>query len=139
MGDFCQRIMEWRESDQDERRQCGRIRVELLKSNLGRVVDLSATGMKVHCRSWFRPRKKRTRVVLRCIDGISTIPASIVRVQRIGPRTWELGIEFARINDKLRSRLVEIARLAGARRMVDPTARRTDPPADVDRKVARSA
>lgn len=139
MGDFCQRIMEWRESDKDERRQCGRIRVELLKSNLGRVVDLSAGGMKVHCKSWFRPRMRRTRIVLRCIDGISTIPAKIVRVKRLGPCSWELGIEFARINDKLRARLVEIARLAGARRMVDPVLRRADPSADVERDVARSA
>ncbi len=139
MGDPIHRLMQWGERAQEERRRCGRIHVELLKCNLGSVVDLSASGMKVHRKSLFRPRCRRTRVVLRTIDGVSTVPARIVRVRKIAPRTWDLGIEFVRINDRLRARLVEIARLAGARTIVNPSMRRTDPLARIDEQVRRSA
>ncbi len=121
MGDYTQRIMQWAESGQDERRRCGRIHTELLKCNLGSVVDLSASGMKVRRKSIFRPRRRRTRVVLRTIDGVSTIPARIVRVHKIAPRTWDLGIEFARIDERMRTRITEIARLAGVRTTVNPS------------------
>lgn len=139
MGDYTRRIMQWAESAQDERRRCGRINVELLRCNLGTVVDLSASGMKVRRKSFFRPRCRRTRVVLRTIDGVSTIPARIVRVRKIGSRTWDLGVEFARISDRLRARIVEIARLAGARTVVNPSMRRTDPLAQVDEQLRKSA
>ncbi len=139
MGGYTQRLMQWTQSTQAERRRCGRIHVELLRCNLGSVMDLSASGMKVQRKSLFRPRRRRTRVVLRTIDGVTTIPARIVRVRKIAPRTWDLGIEFARISDRLRARIVEIARLAGTRTLINPSMRRTDPLARFDEQRRRSA
>lgn len=121
MAGFTQRIMDWSREGRKEKRRCGRIRVELIKSNLGEIVDMSGQGLRIRRKSMFKPRLGSTTVVLKTLDGVSTIPARVVRVQSVGPRLWEFGIEFDNLNEDMRTTLNNIARVSCARRSLDPS------------------
>ncbi len=131
MAGFTKRIMEWSREGREENRRCGRIRVELIKSNLGEIVDMSGQGMRIHRKSMFKPKIGPTKVVLRTLEGVSTIPARIVRVKSIRPRFWELGVEFDELSEEMRATLSNIARISCARRTFETTH-----PAEEQRKSA---
>ncbi len=121
MTGFTQRIMGWSRDGRKEKRRCGRIRVELIKSNLGEIVDMSGQGLRIRRKSMFKPKLGSTTVVLKTLDGVSTIPARIVRVESIGSRLWELGIKFENLSEDLRTTLTNIARVSCAGRSIDPS------------------
>ncbi len=121
MAGFTQRIKGWSRDGRKEKRRCGRIRVELIKSNLGEIMDMSGQGLRIRRKSMFKPKLGPITVVLKTLAGISTIPARVVRVESRGSRIWELGVEFVDVSEDMRTTLNSIARVSCARRSIDPS------------------
>ena len=59
--------MDWSREGRKEKRRCGRIRVELIKSNLGEIMDMSGQGLRIRRKSMFKPRIGRTTVVMKTL------------------------------------------------------------------------
>lgn len=100
-------------SRDDDRRTCGRLRTEQLQTDLGQVVNLSGSGMRVLARQSRLERLGETLDIT--IAGLGeriTVRATIVWSRRIGFRRHVLGFRFADLPQRERSRLTELARTA---------------------------
>lgn len=100
-------------------RRHGRIRVTDANSTLGRVIDISASGMRVRCRT--RPPEPGTQVRA-TIEGPTCrteSEARVVWVRKLGWLHFEMGLEFVAPGAEVRACLLEIARGAGNGRGLD--------------------
>lgn len=92
-------------------RRHGRIRCESATLPSGRVVDLSASGMRVVLRR--RPAVRpgdELRTTLNCPGGQVPVTLRVVWVRRCGLFHHELGGEFRDVSAELRRALTELAR-----------------------------
>ncbi|MEM7227653.1 MAG: DnaJ domain-containing protein [Planctomycetota bacterium] len=81
-----------------------------MSSDIGEVVDLSATGMRAVTRG--KPPFKVGQVVplrLRITQGSLNLHAQIVRVRRQGLRSYDIGIRFVKLDAKLKRALQSLA------------------------------
>ncbi len=88
-----------------------RFSTDLLTSTLGEVVDLSGSGARVRCTG--RPDISVGQVLPVTIKSNQcqvTLKSRVVRVQRAGFRTVEIGITFIEIKPGLRAALHHLAR-----------------------------
>jgi c-di-GMP-binding flagellar brake protein YcgR len=100
----------------DERRRYGRLRCENATSCIGKILDISASGMRV---------LRRGRLLLEVGNELSitvhpdpdagepflTLPSRVVWIERVGFRKHMYGIEFAELSDEQKRRLSELARV----------------------------
>jgi hypothetical protein len=92
-------------------RQTGRVRLELVSSNWGRVVDISAGGARVR-----GPRRLAAKVGstiplrLSTADAEITVPARVVWKRRVGLFAGEMGLVFDALNRGQQFFLMSLAR-----------------------------
>ena len=100
-------------------RKHGRLRVEGLTCDRGRILDLSISGVRLRTRSAWGPGETR-QVTLRSAGASLSAPAKCVWSRREGLFTWTLGLSFEEASpEQLRAvgelALVYAARLEAAR------------------------
>lgn len=97
----------------DDRRNCGRLRTEQLRTDLGRVVNLSATGMRLLARHSYADRVgEGVDVRLIAISEERTVRATIVWVRRTGFRKHLVGLRFDNLCASDRAWLTDLAMTA---------------------------
>lgn len=102
-----------------DRRTRGRVRVELTETNLGRVIDLSSTGMKVASRWGQRLEKgQRVRVKIRSVYGNLDIAAQVMWITKQGWLKQELGLHFLELDEGQKKLLTHIGRSAASNECV---------------------
>lgn len=92
-------------------RQAERHRTNMLSCHLGRVVDISATGMKLRCES--KPPVKIGQVIEAKLDsGHQRIPvqAQVVWIRRRGFKTFTMGLRFVNIKRSLQVAIESLGR-----------------------------
>lgn len=88
------------ERKNDDRRQCGRLKTEFLHSNLGRVVNLSGSGLLVISpRCLVKEQGKTMTVVLRAYEQECRVPCTVVRSERLGFRRHKIGLTFLDVEE----------------------------------------
>lgn len=94
-------------------RRHGRIRVSDATSTVGKVLDISASGMRVRCRT--RPPEPGTQVrtTIAGPNCRTESEARVVWVKKLGWLHFEMGLEFVSPSAEVRACLLEIARGAG--------------------------
>lgn len=97
----------------DDRRRHGRIRSKDVRTRLGEVLDLSASGMRVSARG-ARPPHYGTimHLELKHPEGAVQVKSRVVWIKRIGFYRFEVGLEFEDVTPTTAAGLVIIARLA---------------------------
>ncbi|MBX3364419.1 MAG: transposase [Phycisphaeraceae bacterium] len=102
-------------------RRHGRMVCELLRSNLGEVIDLSAGGMKVMFKGRHPPKLDKCRKLkLRCVDGVLRLQGVIVWARTQDSRHQVLGVRFTDLTPLQTERLKALAKIAGVRRALRP-------------------
>ena len=101
------------ESAGANRRRHGRLRAEELRTDLGKVTDLSASGMRVICDHRKPPADGSIlHVELKHPEGSLPIKGRVVWVKKRSGGKHELGITFEDVNPSTKAGLVAVARLA---------------------------
>ncbi|MHC4415899.1 MAG: histidine kinase dimerization/phospho-acceptor domain-containing protein [Planctomycetota bacterium] len=90
----------------DDRRAHGRLPQELLQCNLGPVLDLSMSGMRVRCT---RAPKGEVDVELMDLEQPVTLRAEVMWSRRIGFRKFEVGLSFMGIPPNAAKQLTRIS------------------------------
>ncbi len=94
-------------------RRCGRVRCQWTHCNLGEVLDISATGIRIKCKR--RPAAEngaRISINIEGIDGAFDVSGRIVWRKKVGMFRWEVGIELDEPSLEARKGLSLIARSA---------------------------
>lgn len=93
-----------------ERRKAGRVAVEQVECDIGTVIDLSASGARLHRPGRLKPDSNGL-VSLAVSDGECGVmlEATIVREVKLGWRRWEYGLQFVDVGQDARRVLTLIA------------------------------
>jgi hypothetical protein len=93
------------------RRRHGRLLCDDVRSSLGQVLDLSASGARVRTTGLRQPEKGQT-VTLTIEDGHASLVVSgvIVRSVRTGMFHGEVAVEFTGVTPDVHARLMELVR-----------------------------
>jgi len=94
------------------RRRHGRIMLQDIRSSLGPVVDLSASGMRVRTRCNLPKPGQKFFVTLHALESSITIQCTLQWVRRGGLFNHEAGIEFQLVPPDVRRALCDLARSA---------------------------
>lgn len=100
----------------NEMRRKGRVRCKMLECSLGRVTDLSASGMRVQ-----RPSRLENRigehvgVVLAHLEGELHLRCRVRWLRASGFRREEIGLQFLNVTPQLERNLYAIAQCAADR------------------------
>jgi hypothetical protein len=97
------------------RREAGRVLVNGdVRCNLGRIVDLSATGMRLQS-----PRRLANVHMVEISTRSITLqlPAEVVWCRRVGFRRHLAGLRFLEVDDRIATALIQIASM---HRLLDP-------------------
>jgi len=110
-------------STQDARGK-GRLRLELLESSLGEVIDMSASGMRVeHKGKMTLPKAAIERNVpieltLKALTGNLKVRAKVVRIKKLGFRRHEIGLTFVDVTEEIAEALTRLVRISVDGRMI---------------------
>ena len=105
LHDLCRRTPK-----DDNRRNAGRVLVELIQCDGGEILDLSATGARFETReSWTVDQAKPITFTLESMDKELTIHSRCVRVKKSKRNKQLVGIVFDSITDEQRKLLTQIA------------------------------
>lgn len=107
-------------SDASNRRRMGRLLCDDLRSSLGEVVDLSATGMRVRV-SGKPPQADVVAIPVTLVhhEETLTLMARVAWVQKDGWFKHAVGLEFVNLTDSQRTELAALARVARSRLVID--------------------
>ncbi|MBL0922038.1 MAG: PilZ domain-containing protein [Phycisphaerales bacterium] len=89
-------MLDWRSNLQDrlgDHRVAGRVHVEGLSCDRGRIIDLSVRGMRLLRRRAWAPGRKG-HVTLMSVGARLTLPARCVWSRRDGMFAWTVGLAF---------------------------------------------
>lgn len=101
------------EDVEDNRRRHGRLKTEGTESSLGSVVDMSASGMRVHRKGALPVAEgEKFRVDVQIDKEIMAVDVVVRRIRKLGRRKFEFGLEFINMSDEDRNRLARLARIA---------------------------
>ena len=100
----------------DGRRIPGRVAQELLVSDLGPVLDLSAGGMRIL--STRPPNRSQLDVRLKGPDSSLRVRAKVAWCRRLGFRRHEIGMTFVELDDSASAILNRISQAHRARSAV---------------------
>lgn len=105
-----------------ERRRKGRIKVELLECDLGDVVDLSASGMRVRRKAKKAPNDDEVmELTLTHLEGELPLKARVVWTKKSGFRKFDMGMEFVEMNEQAQSELNQIIRVSACQTTLGQT------------------
>ena len=94
-------------------RRCGRVRCQWTRSNLGDILDISASGMRVASRRKISADKgAHLAARVEGLDGEFDISGRIAWKKKIGFFKWEMGIEFDELDPAAKKGLALLARSA---------------------------
>jgi hypothetical protein len=95
-------------------RRFGRLRCEMLRCPIGKVEDLSVSGMRVTGKGKAVPveAEQRMWVILQGIFGELKVKSRVVWTEQTAPRRFEIGFEFIELDDLTRRSLGEVARVS---------------------------
>jgi len=97
----------------ENRRRHGRLKTEGTESSMGSVVDMSASGMRVHRKGTLPVHEgEKFRIDVQIDKEIMAIDVMVRRVRKLGRRKFEFGLEFINMSDENRNRLARLARIA---------------------------
>ncbi|MEM9418732.1 MAG: PilZ domain-containing protein [Planctomycetota bacterium] len=101
------------EAPEHNRRRHGRLKTEGTESSLGSVVDISASGMRIHRKGAIPVQEgEKFRIDVQIDKEIMAIDVIVRRIRKLGRRKFEFGIEFINMSDEDRMRLTRLARIA---------------------------
>jgi hypothetical protein len=104
-----------------ERRRSGRVRQQSLRCNLGQIVDVSATGMRIR-RCWYMPVGTAKKIKIKGFPLAERLVAQVMWCRRAGFFAHEIGIQFVHADANVLQRLATVAGCSGLRRMVESSA-----------------
>ena len=90
----------------DDRRAHGRLPQELLQCNLGSVLDLSMSGIRVRCT---RPPKGIVDVELMDLEDPVNLKAQVMWIRRLGFRKFEVGLNFLDVPPDVARQLTRVS------------------------------
>ncbi len=94
----------------DERRQHGRIRCTALFTRFGKILDMSASGMRVHCKGWRTPELNDVmEVEIKHPHGVIMVTSKIVWRERLGLRQYMTAFRFMDLTPEKQRQIVEVA------------------------------
>ncbi len=97
-----------------ERRRKGRIRTHNLKCELGKVVDISASGLRILRKRKCTIRPGQTMMLnLRSDIDRFDVNTKVVRVIQLKNKRWEIAVELIAPDKEIREKLMVHARSAG--------------------------
>lgn len=97
-------------------RRNDRLRCHRLDCELGEVVDMSSSGMRVRMRGRRGlSEEDRFNVRIDASCGQLTVPARVVWLRRVGILSFEAGLEFHELSPEMRAAVNSVARSATAR------------------------
>tara|TARA_B100000683_G_C12261160_1_gene461648 strand:- start:261 stop:626 length:366 start_codon:yes stop_codon:yes gene_type:complete len=83
------------DSKHDDRRRHGRIRCATLTTRFGIIEDMSASGMRVTCKGWRKPKIGTIlNVDIKHPKGIAIVECQIVWIKKVGLRKYEAAFKF---------------------------------------------
>jgi hypothetical protein len=92
-------------------RKCGRVRCQLTHCDLGEILDLSVTGMRVACRK--KPAADVGATLSVIIDGHEDkfdVTGKLVWKKKVGWFKWIIGVEFEELMPGAKKGLTLLAR-----------------------------
>jgi hypothetical protein len=98
----------------DGRRRSGRLEQEMLYCEYGKVLDLSAGGMRIVCRRV--PPAGQLVIALHGIDETFKVKARVAWKKRIGLLKHEVGFQFLDVSPQLSRKLTNLATTCRMRR-----------------------
>ncbi len=102
-------------------RRHGRVRCQHLMCSLGRIVDLSASGLSARTRA--KPLYKNGQPIVVTVEGFEgpfDLPARVVWVRKVGFRNHEVGITFLAVSEQARAALIALGRAAASNETIGP-------------------
>jgi signal transduction histidine kinase len=90
----------------DDRRLHGRLPQELLRCNLGVVLDLSMGGMRIRCT---KAPKGRLDVEIDDVEGPVRLQAEVMWSRRLGFRRYEVGLYFPHVPPDVARQLTRVS------------------------------
>ncbi|MEM9416082.1 MAG: PilZ domain-containing protein [Planctomycetota bacterium] len=99
------------ETPAEEHRRGGRMPMVGVKSNLGKVLDLSYCGVLVRRSRWRSPlRIKQRLIVIIKFDGVRVaVKARVARKAKKRGIGWVYGLEFTNISPDQREKIMHVA------------------------------
>jgi hypothetical protein len=95
----------------DPRRRATRHKVDALECDLGEVLDLSSTGMRVACRGKPPIRIGQSGSIrLQTVSGAVPLTGRVAWLRRVGIRRFEVGVDFLNVTRQLGAALDDLAR-----------------------------
>jgi len=93
-----------------EQRRAGRLTCQRLTCELGEVLDVSASGVRIATRSWsgLRPGDS-TQLTLRTNNGAVMVEAMVMWARKVGLRKRQVGLRFINIDERTRRQLWAMA------------------------------
>lgn len=101
------------EDGEQERRRHGRLLCEDLRCNLGKILDLSASGMRVFRKGGAVAKVgDKIHLVIEYLDASMKVGVVTVRADKVGFRKHMYGFQFIDLTDQQKTRLAALARIA---------------------------
>ncbi|MBI1369395.1 MAG: hypothetical protein GC162_12170 [Planctomycetes bacterium] len=101
------------DSKAKQQRRHGRLRCEYLRCPMGRVVNLSASGMRVHGRGKLAVKPDQVFfVVLQSLCGETKVKSRVAWAEQVDAKHFSVGIEFVDVSPSMRTELIDIARVS---------------------------
>ena len=93
-------------------RRAGRLAAEDATTSLGKVLDISANGLRVR-RKGAAPLKVGSTFMidLHAAGRVLRAPVEVVRIQKIGWRTFDYGLKFGELGDDIRAEFGRFVRM----------------------------
>jgi hypothetical protein len=102
-------------------RQHGRLRCMSIRTSLGEVLDLSASGARIRRRRKLRSEPgSMVNLEIQGLDGPIRVLARVVWVRKVKLFRYEVGVIFEDISSPVRRALVAIARRVPANAVIGP-------------------
>lgn len=96
-----------------DRRQRNRVMCEGLSCNLGSVIGLSGTGMRIRARGWCRIRQEDIlNVTLNSSDLTVKVQARVAWVKKVGVFQYEAGLAFLEMSHEQKQHLGLLAQIS---------------------------
>lgn len=98
------------DSKHDERRRHGRVRCATLNTKFGSIEDMSASGMRIICKGWRKPKIGTIlNVDIKHSNGIADVKCQIVWVKHLGLRKYEAAFKFIDLDPEHQRELLNAA------------------------------